>query len=173
MGGERVLRQVSVDPLTVRADGTFEKVRPSHDPVIPAFAAKRDRGLRWTGKGVDALAADDNYATAWRPEAGQAPVLTADLGGLRDVRESRIRPAFAIQPQDLRIEASPDGKSWREVAAEAGVSGSPITLRHPGKARVLRMTVQAKRARDPGVVDLLILSPPAGEFQVGHAPGMT
>ena len=134
----------------MRADGTFEKVRPSHDPAIPAFAAHRDHGLRWTGEGVDALAADDNYATVWRPEAGRPPVLTADLGAVRDVRESRVRPAFAIQPQDLRVEASPDGRRWREVAAETGVSGSPITLRHPGKARFLRMTVTAK---EPAILE--------------------
>lgn len=47
-------------------------------------------------------------------------MLTADLGAVREVRESLIRPAFVIQPQDLRIEASQDGKSWREVAAEKG-----------------------------------------------------
>ena len=123
---------------------------PSHDPVIPAFAAHRTRGLRWTGKGTAALAADDNYATAWRPEPGQAPMLTADLGAVRTLRESQIRPAFAIQPQDLRIEASVDGKTWRQVAAETGVSGSPITLRHPGKARFLRMTVQA---REPAILE--------------------
>jgi beta-xylosidase len=150
MGSERVLRQVAVDPLTVNADGTLQKVKPSHDPAIPAFAAQRTRGLRWTGKGADALAADDNYATAWRPKAGQPPVLTADLGAVRVLRESQVRPAFAIQPQDLRIEASVDGKRWRQVAAETGVSGSPITLRHPGKARFLRMTVAAK---EPAIVE--------------------
>ena len=145
-----MLRQVSVDPLTVKADGTLGKVVPSHDPVIPAFAAHRTRGLHWTGKGAAALAADDNYATIWRPEAGQPPVLTADLGAVRDVRESQIRPAFVIQPQDLRIEASLDGRTWREVAAKTGVSGSPITLRHPGKARLLRMMVTAK---EPAILE--------------------
>ncbi len=67
---------------------------------------RTERGLALDGQGRGALAADDNYATAWRPEPGQAPMLTADLGAVRTLRESQIRPAFAIQPQDLRIEAS-------------------------------------------------------------------
>ncbi|WP_343526315.1 family 43 glycosylhydrolase [Sphingomonas sp.] len=150
MGSDRVLRQVAVDRLTVQEDGLLARVAPSHDPVIPAFAAHRARGMRWTGQGAAALAADDNYATAWRPAPGEPPVLTADLGSVRAVRESRIRPAFVIQPQDVRIEASVDGRDWHEVAAEKGVSGSPITLRHVGQARFLRLTVQAK---EPAILE--------------------
>ncbi len=66
------------------------------------------------------------------------------------MRESQVRPAFVIEPQDVRVEASLDGKRWREVAAEKGGSGSPITLRHPGKARFLRMTV---RAKEPAILE--------------------
>lgn len=144
MGSDRVLRQVAVDPLTVRADGTLAKVSPGHDPAIPAFAVQRTRGLRWTGQGTAALAADDNYATAWRPAPGEAPVLTADLGKVQMLRESRVRPAFVLQPQDIRIAASEDGRTWREVATADQASGSPIVLRHAVRARWLRMTVQAK-----------------------------
>ncbi|MGJ3629635.1 family 43 glycosylhydrolase [Sphingomonas sp. MMS24-JH45] len=73
-GGDEVLRQVAVDPLTITADGGLATVRPTHGSAVEGFAAARDRGLRWRPAGADAdaaRAADDNYATLWRaPKTG-------------------------------------------------------------------------------------------------------
>ncbi len=149
-GDDATLRQVAVDPLTIREDGSIAKVTPSHGSAIAGFAPRRTRGLPVTLKGAstDAVhdagrAGDDNYATLWRPAPGIAPLLVADLGKARPVREARLRMEYANRPYDLAVEASADGTQWRPVAAKAGASGSPIVLPLNVSARYLRLRVPA------------------------------
>jgi hypothetical protein len=68
-------------------------------------------------------------------------VLTADLGRVQSVRESRLRMEYAQRPYDLTIEGSADGRSWRPLAQRPAASGSPIVLTHPAKVRFLRLHV--------------------------------
>jgi beta-xylosidase len=145
--GDAVLRQVAVDPLTIHDDGTIATVLPGQGGAVAGFAARRDAGLRWTarGAGADALhgpvrAADDNYATLWRPRPGGPAMLVADLGTTRTVRESLVRMEYPIRRYALSIEASADGRTWRRVA-QTTASGSPIVLHHAAPTRYLRLTV--------------------------------
>ena len=139
--GDAVLRQVAVDRLTIRRDGTLAPVRPTHGSAVAGFAAARDRGLRWQPVGDGEHAADDNYATLWRAPANAVGTLTADLGSVRQVKGSRLRPEFATRSYRYAIEASRDGKRWTRLAAPRERSGSPIMLRHAVTARYLRLTV--------------------------------
>jgi hypothetical protein len=148
--GDAVLRQIAVDPIDLRADGTITPVVPGHRTQVEGFAARRMRGLRWrpSGKGSDALhgpdrAADDNYATAWQPAKGGAPLLTADLGAVRTVQGSAIRMEYATRRYALGVEGSTDGKRWKRLATNAAASGSPIELTHPASVRYLRLRVPA------------------------------
>jgi hypothetical protein len=146
--GDAVLRQVAVDRLPVRSDGTIAKVVPTHGDAVAGFSAHRTSGLRWRASGDGdhpAGAADDNYATLWRAPRTQPGALVADLGTRRRVRGSQIRPEFPANAYGFAVEASDDGRSWRTVATTAAASGSPITLSHPVTTRYLRL-----RAGSPG-----------------------
>ena len=152
-GSDAVLRQVAVDPLTVRPDGTLARVTPSHGSDVTGFARARTPGLRWTASGAGAgglhgpaRAADDNYATLWRAPTDGAATIVADLGGSHGLRESRLRPEYATRPYRFGIEASDDGRKWRTVAAMAEHRGSPIVVPHPGNARYLRLTFEGTDA---------------------------
>lgn len=141
--GDAVLRQVAVDRLTIRPDGTLAPVRPTHGGAVAGFAAMRNRGLRWRPVGGDvtaARAADDNYATLWRASE-KGGTLVADLGSIRRVAGSRLRPEFANRSYRFGIEASHDGQHWRRLTPLADASGSPMTLRHPITTRYLRLSV--------------------------------
>jgi hypothetical protein len=138
--GDAVLRQVAVDRLTVRPDGTLAPVRPTHGSAVAGFAAARDRGLRWRPVGDGARAADDNYATLWRAPAGGGTI-TADLGSVRRVSGSRLRPEFATRALRYAIEASRDGQRWTRLAEPAEQAGSPIVVHHAATARYLRLTI--------------------------------
>ncbi|PXA99565.1 glycosyl hydrolase, partial [Nostoc sp. 3335mG] len=147
--GDVALRQVAVDPLTIRPDGRIAPVVPGHGGPVNGFAARRDAGLRWraSGQGSDALhgperAADDNYATWWSP-AGEAPVLTADLGAVRPVKGSALRMRFPTHRYTLSVEGSRDGRTWRKLAEANDATGSPIELSHPTAVRYLRLRVPA------------------------------
>jgi hypothetical protein len=137
--GDTVLRQVAVDPLTIAADGTLTRVRPTHGSAVAGFAGARDRGLPWTPVGDPAAvkAADDNYATLWRGPGA----IVADLGAVRRVVGSRIRPEFVTRGYSYGVEASRDGKAWTPLLAPAEHQGSPVTLRHPVRTRYLRLTI--------------------------------
>ncbi|MDP1028023.1 family 43 glycosylhydrolase [Sphingomonas sp. KR1UV-12] len=143
--GDEVLRQIAVDPLTINADGTIARVVPSHGSAVNGFAAQRQAGLRWMPVGEGASAADDNYATLWRG-SGERPALVADLGQVRQLRESELRPEFATKGYRFAVDASDDGRQWRPVAAMATAQGSPIQVRHPVRARYLRATFEGPAA---------------------------
>lgn len=142
------LRQIAVDPLTIGDDGRIARVAPSHGAPVNGFAAHRTPGLHWraSGRGSDALhgperAADDNYATAWVPAAGAAPLLTADLGAVRTIAGSALRMTFPTRRYALSVEGSRDGRQWRTLATAADATGSPIELQHPASIRYLRLRV--------------------------------
>ena len=149
-GDDATLRQIAVDPLTIRDDGSIARVTPSHGSAVAGFAARRTRGLPLTlrGDAVDMVhgaerAGDDNYATLWRPAAGAAPHLIADLGKARPVREARLRMEYANRAYDLAVEVSADGVRWRPIATRAGATGSPIVLPLNVTTRYVRLRVPA------------------------------
>ena len=141
------LRQVSVDRLPVLADGTLGVVTPNHDAAVSGFAPHRDPGLAWRAggsAGVDALhgterAADDNYATLWRPTPGTPATLIADLGTRCLLTASLIRPEYPTRPYRFAVEASDDGRTWRTIVPMADRQGSPIAIPHAVTTRYLRL----------------------------------
>ncbi|GGB19094.1 hypothetical protein GCM10011380_05810 [Sphingomonas metalli] len=134
-GGDAVLRQVAVDPLTLRPDGSIATVTPSHGGAVQGWAPARHAGLRWTSPTPGGNAAvDDNYATLWRGAA-----LVADLGRRQPVHRSEVRPEFANRAYRFGVEASDDGRVWRALAPVAERQGSPIAISHPASARYLRL----------------------------------
>ncbi len=146
-GGELVLRQVAVDRLPIRPDGTLGIVTPTQGTPVEGFAARREPGLPWraTGSpGVDPLhgperAADDNYATLWRPAPAARSELIADLGRRRPTTMSALRPEYPTRTYRLAIDVSDDGRTWRRAVPMADHQGSPIELPHPVTTRYLRL----------------------------------
>ncbi|TWB36511.1 F5/8 type C domain-containing protein [Nitrospirillum pindoramense] len=147
-----VLRQVVVDRLDVGADGLLRRVIPSHDAPVAGFAPRRTIGLTWRavggGDGLHgpARAGDDNYATLWKPAPGEAAVLTADLGAVRPIKESRLLPEYPTHVYHFRVEASDDGRTWKRVTPDQTGHGSPIIVSHPVRARYLRLVFTGEAA---------------------------
>ena len=144
------LRQVAIDPLIVRDDGTIAPVLPSHANSVAGFAPTRMRGLplRVSGKGSDTLhgadrAADENYATLWRPMPGEPATLNADLGAIRMVWGSSLRMEFPTKRYPVAVSVSDDGLRWYVVAQDRQAQGSPIILPHALRTRYLRLTIPA------------------------------
>lgn len=153
-GGDEVLRQIAIDPLTFTRDGVIARVTPSHGAPVADFTARRARGLPFTVAGGSsdrihdaARAADDNYATLWRSASGDGqPSLTADLGRVRRLRASSLRPEYATRPYRVAMAASTDGRTWTDVGQPATVQGSPAIIAHPVSARYLRLTFTGSAA---------------------------
>ena len=143
-----VLRQVAVDALTIDGD-RIARVTPTHDGVnLPGQAAHRATGLPWRASASSAIdaehapqrAGDDNYATAWIARGDDtAPWLQADLGRVRQIQSSSVRPFFPGRAVDISVAASTDGRRWTTIVAPASKQGSPIVMRHFVKARYLRL----------------------------------
>lgn len=162
---DEVLRQVAVDPLRIGNDGTIARVDPSHGAAVSSFAPRRARGMRWQASGTGdadattgpARAADDNYATLWRGGTAGPATLIADLGSIRPLGSSELRPEYTTRRYVFGIEASDDGRRWREIAPNLARQGSPIVIRHPVRARYLRLTVASGH---DGIWEWTISEPP-------------
>ncbi|MDJ0276450.1 family 43 glycosylhydrolase [Sphingomonas sp. 2R-10] len=144
--GDAVLRQIAIDRLDIRPDGTIAKVVPTHGSPVAGFAPHRTKGLAWRASGEGGRAADDNYATLWRVPKDGPGTLVADLGRRRRIARSLVRPEFATRPYRFAVDASDDGRTWRPVVAMASPSGSPIALRHQVAARYLRLRTDDRGA---------------------------
>ena len=176
-GRAETLRQIAVDAVDAGADGLLRvhgRAGPGGDHAgvaVPGWAATRTRGLMWhaLGQGDDAAhspdkAADDNYATLWRP-AGDGQ-LTADLGRVRRLGASLLRPEYPDRPYRFALSASRDGQHWRMIAPAAAREGSPIVVPHAIAARYLRLEVAAGAM---GLWEWTIL-PPGRGANGGAAP---
>jgi hypothetical protein len=144
--GAPLLRQVAVDRLDLGRGNTLRRVPASHHGTGPA-AGLRERGFAYAASaagakgGKPAAAADDNYATLWRAPEDAAPWIQADLGRVRSIGESLIRPEFPTKSYRFKVEASRDGRTWSKVTEFVG-NGSPIRLPHRTNARYLRLHVE-------------------------------
>ena len=137
--GKDVLRQTVVDELVVKGD-RIERVTATHGGPVAGFARQRTQGLKLRIDGAGAAAADDNYATLWRPAAGDPATIVADLGTVRRVTRSRLRPEFADRDYSFTVEASDDGQNWKPIARQTGAHGSPLIVDHPTSARYVRLS---------------------------------
>ena len=143
-GQPETLRQVAVDGLEI-SPGPRLLVRGRWGPggdhagvAVPGWAAHRTAGLPWRAVGGQGSAAsDDNFATLWRPGADRR--LVADLGRVRALRETWLRPEFPDRVMRVRLSTSRDGRHWRAVTGPVARNGSPIPLGHNLIARYLRL----------------------------------
>ncbi len=142
-----VNRQTCLDEVSFAADGTMQKVTPTHSSA--PLAQGRSAGLAATASASserpDYAAAnvlDDNYATRWAaaPEAKGAS-LSLDLGESKEFRGIEIRPEFAWKPNRFRVEASGDGAKWETLldATKDGALGSPIIIERGVLGRYVRL----------------------------------
>ena len=143
--GDMVLRQVAVDRLTVSGDKL--SIFPRHRGGDVLGTARRQSGvtlgqLTASGSAYPAhsatAAGDDNYATNWRSNFGAA-WLQADLGTVKAVGATTLRPAYPTATISFSVEASLDRMIWRQIAAERAASGSPITLPAISKTRFVQL----------------------------------
>lgn len=148
VAGGPVLRQVAVDRLHIAGDRLARVAATNSGPELPGAAPGRSpsRPVVLSASGstdqdhVAKFAGDNNFATSWRSGPGDA-WLQADLGKVGPIGASAIRPGFPAAPLRFAVRASIDGVHWREVAAEATRSGSPIMVPAIGRARYLRFAL--------------------------------
>lgn len=146
-------RQVCVDPLVFTANGTIERVVPSHKgpSLIQGrieSQASLSAGAKASASSEDTAATsagcvlDGNYATRWAPAHDvKGAWLQLDLGANKSISRQLIRPEYAWKPYRFTVNASPDGKTWQTLAnfLNEPVTGSPIEITKPATARYLRI----------------------------------
>lgn len=146
VGGPQVLRQVAIDRLRIVGD-RITRVTPTNDgPDLPGAAPRRaaSQPVTLTASAESdrdhaaRTASDDNFATSWRSGSGPA-WLEADLGGIKTIGASAIRPGYPAAPLRFSVWASIDRRHWRRVGGETTTSGSPIPVPAAGRARYLRL----------------------------------
>ncbi|MCX6345971.1 MAG: family 43 glycosylhydrolase, partial [Armatimonadetes bacterium] len=121
-------RQTAIDELHFNADGSIEKVVPTHSAVgYLAPSTKRDTNLA-LGKtatassfaGPDfkpAYAADENNGTLWSASEYKFPQwFQIDLGKSEKVARVETEFQFAQVGYSYIIESSDDGKTWKTFA---------------------------------------------------------
>ncbi|MDF3059547.1 MAG: hypothetical protein K0R17_3762 [Rariglobus sp.] len=165
-------RQLCVDELNFDADGLIEKVTSSH--TGPAFLRDRNLGRVNLAAGAIATASshknshttparalDENYATRWAatPDAAGG-WLQLDLREVRNLSRQELRFEYAWKPCAFTLESSLDGERWTVLAdhTTAPVSGSPVVIAQPARARHLRLVFPASsRGANLSVIDWLVL----------------
>lgn len=145
-------RQMCADEVTFAADGSMQKVVPTH--TCPAFLKNRygdAKPLAATYSASSSLnvntaaarAADDNYATRWAAgKDDKAAWLQMDLGRSQSINRQEIRVEYASKSYAFKVDASDDGQAWETVAdhTKSPVHGSPIVIDSAVTARYLRLS---------------------------------
>lgn len=130
---------IEVDQLTLRELPPEPSVDPR--PIATASSA--------AGADVAARAVDDDPLTAWRSTGLGEQSLTLDLGYEREFGGLTLRWANKAAATAYRIDASPDGRTWRPIASVAGGNGGVDWVRTPeASARHLRLTMTGGRGGD-------------------------
>jgi len=155
-----ILRQLCVDPISFRPDGSIAAVTPTHEgPAAlrrhtPSFPAGTHLSASSSLSPLFApgAALDDNYATRWAPEAkDQAPWLQLDFGSVGSIPSTQLLPEYSWKPYAFILEASDDARTWTTLSdtRSAPVSGSPLRLPAAPRARYLRLTFPPAPAAAP------------------------
>lgn len=130
---------IEIDQLTIRELPPVPSVDPR--PVATASSA--------AGADVAARAVDDDPATAWRTTSLGEQSLTLDLGYEHEFGGLTLRWANKAAATAYRIEASPDGQTWRPLASITGGNGGVDWIRTPeASARHLRLTLAEGQGGD-------------------------
>jgi beta-xylosidase len=162
-------RQLCVDEIEFRKDGSIQKVTPTH--TGPKLIAGRDHGrLPATATASSEagplhsarFAADNNYGTFWKTgNDGQESWLQLDLGKAAKISRMEIRLEYAWNPYRFAVQSSIDGNSWANVAdhVQTPFFGSPLTIKSPTRARFLRLLFPpaANGSATPAVWDWAVM----------------
>lgn len=107
---------------------------------------------------------DGNHATLWAASKEDSmPWLQLDLGSVQEVGRQSLVPEYAWKPVRFVLGASLDGRVWTVLAdhLDAGLSGSPLDLEAPVKARYLRLSFAAPaNGESPGLVEWRVYPQP-------------
>jgi hypothetical protein len=154
-------RQLAIDKMEFGPDGSILAVKPTHrSPLAPddhknnlAYGKPVTASSSAKGHGPEA-AVDGNNGTRWQAEgdASKPAWIQVDLGENAPYCQVSVDPEYALKRYDYKIEASPDGKSWEQLATRPGVPlrpdrGGPWTTEFR-KARYVRVTFLPSKDSD-------------------------
>lgn len=160
---EFIARQTCADELTFTSDNLIAAIAPTHTapdvfrrptPTNLAVAALASSEATATTRAANVL--DDNFATRWSATSDNAPAwLQVDLGAVRDFAAQELRFEYAWKTSRFLLEQSDDGSHWTALhdCRTDGVTGSPVLIEHPGRARYLRLTFPASSAPTPSLFE--------------------
>ena len=152
-------RQICIDELHFTPDGKIEKVKPTHDGVLPrsvrdlptrenlAFGAATTASSYYSDDYRPQYATDDNNATLWRPATCNGEdYLEIDLGDVKSFSEVQTQFEFATFYYQYKIETSRDGQQWTLYADHTNNTqpGSPMIDTGLTSARYLRIWVTGR-----------------------------
>ena len=147
-------RQTCADELHFNADGSMEKVFPTHGAVgYLAPSTVRDTNLALGKKAtassfagdnfVPAYAADENNGTLWKASEYKYPQwLQIDLGKPGRIKRAETEFQFAQVGYQYVIESSNDAKTWKTFAdRRSNKDWGPMIDKGDATARYFRITL--------------------------------
>lgn len=150
-------RQVCADRLVFAADGSIEKVVPTHSGIGALTTSKEECNLAINAKVTASSyyndsfkpsnAVDDDNGTLWRPATCGEEWIELDLGKSQNIKEIWTQFEYATSYYQYKIEISKDGKNWVLFADRRNnrFAGSPMIDSGNAKARYVRLTVTDKQ----------------------------
>jgi arabinoxylan arabinofuranohydrolase len=160
-------RQVVVDEMRFTGDGLIERIIPTHQgPSLIQRDSKPLRNIRVTASSrrnphMEAEhVIDDNHATLWAADSEATHSwLQLDLGGEIEVKSHSLRFEYAWKFYQFILESSLNGSDWMPLADHTrnAVTGSPVILQTPTRARYLRITFPSKtKGVETGIIEWCI-----------------
>lgn len=145
-------RQIAIDPITIRDNGTVDDVAPTHSGVSGwgwRFDNNIARGVTATASSTyssvygPSNAVDDNNATRWAASSYGPQWLQLDLGSVKTIRRVMLAFEFPNEWTQYRIESSTDGVTWSPYIDRTGSTSQTGIIRHDksASARYLRITL--------------------------------
>ena len=176
-------RQICIDELHFTPDGKIEKVKPTHDGVLPrsvrnlpirenlAFGATTTASSYYSDDYRPQYATDDNNATLWRPATCHGEdYLQIDLGKETTFQEVQTQFEFTTFYYQYKIETSSDGQQWTLYADHTNNTqpGSPMIDTGRQTARYLRIWVTGREMNGHfgGIWNVKVYENPTTDEQV-------
>lgn len=176
-------RQICIDELHFTPDGKIEKVKPTHDGVLPrsvrnlpirenlAFGAATTASSYYSDDYRPQYATDDNNATLWRPATCHGEdYLQIDLGKETTFQEVQTQFEFTTFYYQYKIETSSDGQQWTLYADHTSNTqpGSPMIDTGRQTARYLRIWVTGREMNGHfgGIWNVKVYENPTTDEQV-------
>ena len=146
-------RQVCIDKLTFRADGTIEPIEGTHSGIgklgksiltSPNLAYRKPvrASSYYDDHFLPEYAVDDNNGTLWRPRGMGQEWIEIDLQKVETVKTIWTQFEYGTSYYQYVIETSVDGKTWTVFADKRSnyLAGSPMVDFGDTQARYIRLT---------------------------------